>query len=150
MLASSLATFAFLASSPCAVGPNCRATGAIACMTRDSTLGERSAGPISVSDVLEASLGACHSVTPLVSAVYGMVCAGGETAAKADGSLFTLADGLVQALLERLFAQLDAVDHIVAEEDSASLQDLFSWLKMAPHLDEGSARWPTPVLLEGL
>jgi 3'(2'), 5'-bisphosphate nucleotidase len=77
--------------------------------------------------LLDGCLRACEAVTPLTKAVYAMVGAehdasapaGASTASKADGSLFTLADGLVQALLERLLRPL--VLGIIAEEESASL-----------------------------
>lgn len=82
---------------------------------------------LSTSALLDGCLRACAAVTPLTKAVYAMVGAerdasvpaGATTASKADGSLFTLADGLVQALLERLLRPL--VVGIIAEEDSASL-----------------------------
>jgi 3'(2'), 5'-bisphosphate nucleotidase len=82
---------------------------------------------LSTSALLNSCLRACGAVTPLTKAVYAMVGAehgapvpaGASTASKADGSLFTLADGLVQALLERLLRPL--VVAIIAEEDSASL-----------------------------
>jgi len=82
-----------------------------------------------VSEVLDACLEACEAATPLVKEVYTLVGAertaaaaggaGGSSANKGDGSLFTLADGLVQALFERLLRQI--VAEVIAEEDSSSL-----------------------------
>lgn len=82
--------------------------------------------PVPLTPLLGGCLDACEALTPLASRVYQMVeherRRGGAEATrnKLDGSLFTLADGLVQAMLERLLAPL--VTGVIAEEDSSSLQ----------------------------
>ncbi len=64
-----------------------------------------------------ATLQACEAVTPAVEALYNSL---GEktTKTKADDSVFTIADGLVQFLLTEILLQ-KAVGDIVGEEDCA-------------------------------
>ena len=63
---------------------------------------------------------ACGELSELVAAIYGLVSADGSAATlKQDKSVFTLADGLVQALLRRLLAP--HVASIVGEEDESEI-----------------------------
>ena len=66
--------------------------------------------------LLETCHDACTSLSVLVGAIYNMVSADeSKTTLKQDKSVFTLADGLVQALLKRMLEP--HVAGIVGEED---------------------------------
>jgi 3'-phosphoadenosine 5'-phosphosulfate (PAPS) 3'-phosphatase len=73
-----------------------------------------------ISSILEQCKLACDSISDLVEEVYSLIGSAGSagaaaTAFKGDESYFTLADGLVQALLLRLL--IDRVGDVVGEED---------------------------------
>ena len=74
-----------------------------------------------LSALLDMCLEACEAMQPLVQAVYDLL----ETSAdakttKADASVFTIADGLVQALLYRSLRGM--LGGIVGEEDDAETE----------------------------
>ena len=62
---------------------------------------------------------ACDALSEMVVAIYALVSDNSGTTRKQDKSYFTLADGLVQALLKRMLAP--HVGAIVGEEDESEL-----------------------------
>jgi 3'-phosphoadenosine 5'-phosphosulfate (PAPS) 3'-phosphatase len=68
-----------------------------------------------------ATLQACEAVTPAVEALYRSISNDNDgkktTKTKADDSVFTIADGLVQYLLSEILLGQQAVGDIVGEED---------------------------------
>ena len=73
-----------------------------------------------VTALLETCKDACDEITELVEAVYAQLAKEpGAAVLKADKSFFSLADGVVQAMLMRLLSA--RVGAIVGEEDEAAI-----------------------------
>lgn len=70
-------------------------------------------------ELLETCNEACDALSEMVVAIYALVSDKSGTTTKQDKSVFTLADGLVQALLKRMLAP--HVGAIVGEEDESEL-----------------------------
>ena len=70
-------------------------------------------------ELLETCEEACDALSEMVVAIYALVSDKSGTMTKQDKSVFTLADGLVQALLKRMLAP--HVGAIVGEEDESEL-----------------------------
>ena len=69
--------------------------------------------------LLETCTEACDALSKMIVAIYALVSDSSGTTTKQDKSVFTLADGLVQALLKRMLAP--HVGAIVGEEDESEL-----------------------------
>jgi len=87
-----------------------------------STVGDNSSRPL--QSLCLATLEACEAVTPAVEALYRSISNKDNdgkktTKTKADDSVFTIADGLVQYLLSDILLGQQAVGDIVGEEDCA-------------------------------
>ena len=70
-------------------------------------------------ELLETCNEACDALSEMLVAIYALVSDKSGTTTKQDKSVFTLADGLVQALLKRMLAP--HVGAIVGEEDESEL-----------------------------
>lgn len=69
--------------------------------------------------LLETCNEACDALSEMVVAIYALVSDKSGTTTKQDKSVFTLADGLVQALLKRML--VPHVGAIIGEEDESEL-----------------------------
>ena len=95
---------------------------ATAAFSSASRLNSRSRALITMSttgELLETCNEACDALSEMVVAIYALVSDKSGTTTKQDKSVFTLADGLVQALLKRMLAP--HVSAIVGEEDESEL-----------------------------
>ena len=87
-----------------------------------SRLNSRSRALITMSttgELLETCNEACDALSEMVVAIYALVSDKSGTTTKQDKSVFTLADGLVQALLKRML--VPHVGAIIGEEDESEL-----------------------------
>ena len=90
--------------------------------SQESDASDKSGRPL--QELCESTLEACRAVTPAVEAFYRSINNIGDddsssttTKTKADDSVFTIADGLVQFLLSDVFLGQQAVGDLVGEEN---------------------------------